>query len=590
MIIDIPKNNKYSQVNDGEINGTLSSTFCCDFEKNRGQLSPATRVPLVSSESDVPTAFAGPYLASIGAITTDRYWATVDSGVRQSTGPFRAWSDDDESGKPADLSSANSDIILYNNRLYVSGSTAGNLYRRTSSSWTTIASATNGTDPNLMTIYGDKLYITSDGDKIHSMDDAEAVSTSGSYTFNLGNVVSKNHTISCIRAVSDGIWFGTVNDASGRALVYKWDGVTANVADNVYQVDAKGVMSIVIQNDRPYIVDSKGALSTFNGSYFQEIARLPMEDERLEGFDRGDNARFIHPNGMAVIDEQIHILVNNTPTDSNSKVSDRTHSGVWVFDEGIGLIHKHAICQTEADDLKDMGVLELSEVGAIYPAIQGIRDDYDEYTKFLAGATVYTDATTEQSGVFCHIEDDNNRDFTDIIKSAHFTTTKIQATQAQESWQNIIATYESMSNATDKIVVKYRNQNGDPTRATITWTSETTFDSTEDLSSVSVGDEITVVRGTGAGWLAHITAIAESGGTYTVTLDETITGATGTAVVKVQTWNKIADISDTVGDFSRHAIGAESTWIQFKVFLVGTGVSPLLNRIISVSDEKSTFK
>jgi len=95
------------------------------------------------------------------------------------------------------------------------------------------------------------------------------------------------------------------------------------------------------------------------------------------------------------------------------------------------------------------------------------------------------------------------------------------------------------------------------------------------LSTFAVGDEVEVTRGTGGGQIEHITAISYSNPTYTVTLENAVTGATGTASARFQKWKKIGTASNQTIDFSGFPIEKPSNWIQLKVVMYFTGKDEL---------------
>lgn len=598
MRIDIPKSVPYRQINDGDIYGSLNTTFNMDFEKFRGQVLPSTRVTLTDTSTDIACAFAGDWTSTVNGLSSKRYWTVNGSQVQQTSSVFGTWSNDSASGGPSNLDPESADIIIFNDLLWVVGDTSTqNIYNRTATgTWTEVTSysvggagSSLGLDPLCLVDYADRLYIAGRaGKRIYSLATPyTTVTNDGSYTFDLAGTSQGTLEITCARAASDGIWFGTLNTSSGRASMFKWDGVTENTADASYKIDAKAVLAMTIKDDRPYIITSKGSLQTFNGSFFEEIAQLPMEDERLINFDGTDGDRFIHRNGMAVIDEQIHILVNNRPEDTNSNYSNKLQSGVYVYDEEVGLVHKHSLCRTNSGTISDYGMPELLEVGAIFPVIQGQNADYDEYSNFMCGAGYYTDDSTTSYGVFVHTYDDNNIDLGAIQREGHFVTQKILSGDLSDIWQEVGIAYDSMDNSTDKIKVKY-STNPNPTRVTFTWVADDQMTTTSDLSAYEVGDEVFIKRGFGSGKSLTITTLKTIDGGYKITVDEPLSGATGTGIANVQAWKEVININDTVNDFERQGISKNASRIQFKTILEGKGDNPKLNRLIIVSDSNES--
>jgi len=96
---------------------------------------------------------------------------------------------------------------------------------------------------------------------------------------------------------------------------------------------------------------------------------------------------------------------------------------------------------------------------------------------------------------------------------------------------------------------------------------------------VSVGDEIEIVAGKGAGTLTHVTAISLSTGTWTVTVDEAFIFAVASDkfYFVVDNWKKLATVTkaNSLGkNYYRQVIDdAKSKFIQFKVELRGVDVT-----------------
>ena len=130
-----------------------------------------------------------------------------------------------------------------------------------------------------------------------------------------------------------------------------------------------------------------------------------------------------------------------------------------------------------------------------------------------------------------------------------------------------------MEDANDRIIVKYRTDE-DPTLdfvAIITWTSTTTFTTTQSLfSNVADGDEIEVLVGRGAGACVQVSGTPSlAGSTYTVTVAEAIPNVSGTARVRVRNWTLLETISNQNLKNQLIRIGQTAQWIEFKVELRG---------------------
>jgi hypothetical protein len=172
-----------------------------------------------------------------------------------------------------------------------------------------------------------------------------------------------------------------------------------------------------------------------------------------------------------------------------------------------------------------------------------------------------------------------------VENRGYFITPLIESQQIEDNFLSLSLKWKKLKYEDDKIVVKYRTQETDlPNYLTyyeaftgddLVITTANTFTTTRDLSGVSVGDEMEIVSGAGAGYLAHITNISLDSGTYTVTIDENIQNFTANDKCKAifQNWTKLDTITSTDNENSlgyKHlGVAATSKWIQFKIELRG---------------------
>lgn len=160
-------------------------------------------------------------------------------------------------------------------------------------------------------------------------------------------------------------------------------------------------------------------------------------------------------------------------------------------------------------------------------------------------------------------------------------TPKISSSEVTSVFNKISLKWSPFVSELDKIIIKYRVEDDRLETVTlsdwdITWTSTTTFTSTETgWSGAEVGDEVEFLTGAGGGMLAHITTISLNTGTYTVTIDETFaeytSGDTGRAIFR--NWIKWQTItsSNTLG-YLAEQLGATGKFLQLKIELRGVGV------------------
>lgn len=169
----------------------------------------------------------------------------------------------------------------------------------------------------------------------------------------------------------------------------------------------------------------------------------------------------------------------------------------------------------------------------------------------------------------------------------YFITPRLESSNIEDTFQKLYIKHKAL-NIDDKIIVKYKVKDTlrfpfsclefviNATRAG-TWTSTSTFTTTVDMSEVEVGDEIELIAGVGSGHMAHVTTIAEAGGTYTVTLGEAFPFAVSgdQFFFNVDKWIYLGEVtSDEVNQGRKQFdLGFPSEWVQFKVELRGIGVT-----------------
>jgi hypothetical protein len=564
MSYKLPPNDQWTQKNLGDSSGTIWSSLNLDLTIKKGD-AKITR--LLKNTSSVDEANLGTPIGFVkyGSSPSAAKWWTV-AGARVFSGgtrPNSSFTQDATSGTPTTCSSAYSDIAIFNDAMYVT-TTDENVYKLTGTTWSSFAAgAADANNPHILCQYANRMYRTRSDNTIISWNTSDTVVTSGQYFLNLSTGYSGY--ISFLKAASDRIWIGTVNPLGGSAAIYSWDGSSGNPVK--YVINSTGVVSGVVKNDVLYAMDNEGKLLVFNGGTFIEAARLPNFSKKFfHNPIEGSHIRWIHPNGMAVIEDKINILIDTSFEHSTTTPEEMCPSGIWEYDKDIGLYHKYtpSYCTTSVS-VTDYGQQRMSVAGGL--GFCKSPSTSTNYGTLLAGATIYSDATTTISGIYF----DDTGDL--AIKTGYIVTTKIPSSAVSDTWQRLVLKYNPMSSGSNKIITKYRLSDVNPVEATITWTSTTTFTTTTDLSAYwtsGTGFECEVVKGTGAGMCSHITSITGSG-TYTVTVDEVHTGVTsGTAIARFQKWIKLGSMADTTSTFKTFGFPAtaSSNYLQLKVFMI----------------------
>jgi hypothetical protein len=582
----------FKQLGYTDVLGNIWSSQDLDLTENVGRIRLAPRGMIVTKSDDddvtdmtTPVAFRM-YRHS----NTDRIWAIAGKMMYNAGDTSDVFITDATSNSPA--VGDGSDMELFNGALYVIGTSE---IRKFDGTWTEIGSNI-GTSTTSCCVFGGRLYYSNSTSKISSISLADVNSnpsgTPNTVDFTLqladnGAGGSTVNTITCIRASSTRIWIATIDktgiqhSAGRQGKVMEWDGAS-NQVQKIYYLDSIGALSMIIKDDIPYIVDANGKLQKFNGSGFTTVAELPVPTSvYLRNPTNSVTQQFIHNRGMIIRNDRILMLINNRVDDAENTILENLPSGVWEYDETIGLYHKYSISQWQYDvttTQTDYFQNRIADIGALFNA-KSTSDSSDLNGDILMGVQYFlngddaTDGGTTSDrlyGIF--INDTQNL----IGKVGYFVTTKIDSQNVTEVWQRCYAIYKNLLNESDRIVIKYRVKEVDPIEVRVSWTSETVLTSTEDLSTIQIGDEVEITQGTGGGQIEHITAISEESGTYTVTLENAVTGATGDSRARFQKWKKIKTITNHATNFDFAEIGgAGAPWIQLKCVMYFTGVGEL---------------
>lgn len=557
-------NGDITQLNLGDLQGKLYNTFNCDLTFNKGKMLIAPRTIITT---DTITNLGTP----VGFKYFDTKWFTVAGTrvFRNDGTPRGVFEFDNVTNSPTNCSFSFSDIEVFNDNLVVTsndrllskvtnGGNGTGVYtvRRTFGTST-------ATPAHMMAVYNQRLYFVDIRGQIFSYDTSwsGAVTTGTTHTF----LVPNGQDIIWMRPHRTGLYIGTLDPNGGNSYVYDWDGVSINKWSARYEVSAQGILSgFVDSNGTLYIMTSDAELMQFTGAGFVPVGRLPIKRNLLyKATSILINDRFIHPNGMTAIDGRLSMLINNRENRTTTTAyQENIHSGIWEYD-GKSLYHKQALSYY-ASSITDYGQITLDTVGGLANCSDIFETADNKKGNFLAGASYYSTSSTS-TGIGYGIWTDDY--FDELQKSGFFTTVQIRPENFEEMWQQITLLYTPLENF--KYVVKYRTEREEHVDFDLTWTSTNTFTTTQ--TGISVGDEITIIQGKGSGRIAHVSEISFSTPNFTVTLDETITGVTGTARGRKENWTKCGEITNTVTKFSTEPIGQPDTLVEIKVAMLATG-------------------
>ena len=269
--------------------GNIWSTFAIDLQTNLGVLRVAPRMILAHSHADadqfnLPVAIRY-FDGKIMIIAGTHVWR--NDGTPSDTN----WTVDNDTGFQTDYSADSSDGTIFNNTFATT--TVDGLFTKArngsgTGAWTQRDTLTSGWN-HVMTYFKrfDRLYYTDAIDQIISIDTSWVTADPGSdYAISLTQGSEIDYMISCIDSTDTDIWIGTINRmelVGGIGKLLQWDGISAQITNEYPLENAIGVMAIAIDpvHNNPFIIDSNGVISAFNGTGLSEKARLPIPNNKM---------------------------------------------------------------------------------------------------------------------------------------------------------------------------------------------------------------------------------------------------------------------------------------------------------------------
>jgi len=587
----------WTQKSSTDCAGDFWATFGIDLTENEGRVRLGKRIILNTGTADVAeiTSYPSSFNLCGSSVYAFAGASNVGYAFKNDGTVIGSFSKDVSSGAPAKIDSTKSDSVFSNNSMYVSAQQTGgtstvSLYKKTGDgAWSEITTTATSlsTYTNMLCTFRGRTYMSYQQSKILSLDSTDSITYSGSYALTINIAGDFTNVITKFLPSDDRIFILTVNTMGGKGNVYEWDGQSTEF-QLAHRLESSGALSGTILNGVPYIMDTNGDFLAWNGGTFKKLTGLNRENNLpLYNPISFVNNRFIHPNGMSVVNGKIQMLIDNRNYDNGSTIEETIPSGIYEYDERTqSLIHKYGISAekstatidtiTQYGNVRIAGAGALKEMGLQSTALGGNG-------LFLAGASYYTDATTTKSGIFYDDRNDTKP------KAGYFISSKIDSVgdkgsgSIKNSWQKVFVLLRKFLTANDKIVVKFRTTDVAPTEATITWTATNTFTTTTDISAywtAGTGGEVEILQGVGAGICSHITNISVSGGTFTVTVDTAHLGATGTAKARFQAWIKSDSYASQLDTYKDFSIGRKSNWVQLKIWGLWTGKNEIEKLII----------
>lgn len=565
MKFEFPKDGRITALNQGEAYGSLYFTHGIDLSTEPGRVISSPNALKVLTQDDSST-FDNP----MGSLLTynGRWFGMCDAIFRGTSGqaeqPTVGWALDNTASTPT-IDWDEGDAAVFDGLYLVAGvSGSGDIYAYNGTAWSSWWEGTLGQSGLSSTgrkclVVGStgRLYILDAQNKIYNVTAAGNVDLSGGGTLDFSATPYK---FICMRATSTRLWLGGFDESTSESVVVEWDmSLNEATANRIYKLPAHGVISILIWEDLPVLMLSNGTLRFFDGTAFveREGARLP---EPPSGYsydgDYPGNALIavsdfiMHPNGSAIIDGLPHFLISarlvkniggSFDTTSGRTINPAIYAGIYCYDPNIGFYNRFPIERSGGT----------SGFGACIQTPGALVAAHSPDTKFLASCTVVQNGSTKA----VLLADDSART---LAARGRYALNPFWG-EGKDVWTLAETLATPLRSSSDRILLKYRlaKSGSLPINVAVTWSSTTVFTSTDaGFANVVEGDWVLVTIGNGAGCTAHVSSIEESGGTYTVTLDEAITGVsdTNTGRVIVDNWRRLATISAQYTDYHDKAI------------------------------------
>lgn len=600
----------------GNYYGVLWKTANIDLDKNEGKVMLARRMERIEDTSDFTGNGAFMAFLRSNADCTDRYWALRDTEGLSKTDsaqpensclPSDSWDTDALDSTPLtpkDMTVGGNDSRNDSgrNKLFVTtdsgdiavlNDTGNNAW--TGSWWITKQSQSaltaNVSCRPIQYFPFVKKTLVGSGNLIHTIN--RTTDTQNDTVEYARLVIPKALNARHIICTYNRSWILTDHRYGGIGQVVEWDG-SSTTYNNIYDVHAVSAVSGVDYYGSPVILNSNGQFLEFSGANLvpmirngQQIALpLPPEASLISGSDTAMTVS-VKPRGM-VVGEDRNIYINMSQA---SVASERFLAGVWCLNPLTGRLYNKYSLGVWGDSV-DYGHHQISTPGGIYWVPSGITS-----RNLLAGGVINTTASAgAQTGIWL-LEAESST----TISKGYFITQYIQADNVQETFDSLWLRFKKFTTTGAQFVVKARGVNPlllstrKPLSATITWTAATTFTLTLAAGddALAVGDEVEVLNGSNAGFLAHITTISGNhAALQTITIDETATTASGSSIARFDRWKKIGVIStNTKYEDNVNVKGITSSFVQLKVEVRGSPPemelsSMILNSEVNVRNKK----
>lgn len=540
--------------------GEISNSFNLDLVTKRSKILTSKKLKRVLSANDDFSASST--IADVLSWNGNYYALTEDNLYKSTSSPTSGYSVVSNSQGAISAS-----MCVFDGQLRIVDDTDIRRYTGSGSVvdnwWTSTLSGTalGSTNPHITTVSSSQkeTFWVTDGSVVRYFEKGAAATQN----VQLDTFV----TATTIDSALDGsVWVGSFNETTERALVYQ---IYANenvdgtpVYRQAYPIDGKAVLALWVRDNTPFIITEKGLIQSFNGVGFTTVAKFPFDfgDRHLDGVEPGliqdsNRARPIHPRGVKYSRDVAFININTEETNDGFSVDSRAHSGVWTFDH---LTQQLTHYLSLAEDTTEIGSHSMEHSGPI------LLTDSQDGQIFVCGGVNGDD------GMFAL-----DTEYT----SGFFTTAQYTSQTVTEAYEAIY--HKAKLHGDAKVYTFYRNTTRDTIRTSASWLTTDTFNTTDDISELAVGDMVIVSHGTGAGKWSIVKEISNSPTVTSVKLKDAI-GVAGSAVkiysdnykllgfdTTTLTYDETNTFTSADGELKKLGTDAVAGWAQFLVLMEG---------------------
>lgn len=349
-MIRLPINNRrWTITNSGEVFGDMYGTRNVHFDdEGYATLSPKS-VSIYSntddSDFDLPVAIE---------YFNNKYYIVTSDGVFSLTS---ALTFAEIASSPS--TTAGSDAVVWQNRLYVSSDT--NLsYLNTSDSWTNSLKSTTTDKAHPMAVMDNF-----SGGYLAIGNANTVILMNTSHTTVATLTLNADYEVTTLRYRQGYLYVGTKRVNGGEAQMFLWNGSGA-VAQSSYGVKSNRIFALEDYQSSVCAITNAGQILRFNGGGFDVLANFPVYyteyswDSALgivgkvlnRGMKADGDVLYINMNGMVARE-----LTVNSVGNSVSFFLENQPSGVWCYDPQVGLYNRNL---STTDTLSTVSVSSMS--------------------------------------------------------------------------------------------------------------------------------------------------------------------------------------------------------------------------------------